>query len=446
VFGIAAGAVLVAWLCGGLAIYHFAEREYERMRHDNLVNLAQTVLRFVEHEIREIQQDGRPEAHQSPMVHQETAHTLNQRYAYQVWDNHGQLLLRSTRAPADSPLGQPGRPGLVEMAADGGHHDVYVQRSPLGDMEVHVAELADDSLAISLDFRLALLAAFALSFVPVVGLSYWLMRGSFDALLSVADQLEKRKSADLRPLAVHRPPKELLPLLRSVNGLMDRARVALDHEKKFTALAAHEMRTPLSALRVQAQVLARSQDGREIQESAQAVQRSVDRCTRLIDQLLELARADARQADRHALVPCRLDEACAEVISDFVEEAARRRVDISCDIAVAEIAADRVGLETILRNLLSNALRHTPDAGKIAITARRRAGEVIICVDDSGVGIPAADHADVFRRFQRGSNRAGSGAGLGLAIVQSIAEAHRAVIQLSQAPLGGLRAELRFQA
>ena len=76
VFGIAAGAVLVAWLCGGLAIYHFAEREYERMRHDNLINLAQTVLRFVEHEIREIQQDGRPEAHQSPMAVSYTHLTL----------------------------------------------------------------------------------------------------------------------------------------------------------------------------------------------------------------------------------------------------------------------------------------------------------------------------------------------------------------------------------
>ena len=443
-FGIAAVAVLVAWLCGGLAIYHFAEREYERMRHDNLANLAQTVMRFVEHEIREIQLDGQPSLQGMPMVHRETAHTLNQRYAYQVWDNQGKLLLRSTRAPEDRPLGHRGRLGLLQAFTAGGHHDIYVQPSPMGDMEVHVAELEDDSLAISLDFRLALLAAFALSFVPVVGLSFWLMRGSFDSMLSVVDQLERRKSTDLSPLGVHRPPEELVPLVRSVNGLMERARIALDHEKNFTALAAHEMRTPLSALRVQAQVLARTQEPGEIQESAQAVQRSVDRCTRLIEQLLELARADARQADRGTFRPCPLDQTCAEVISDFVDEAARRKIDIRCDIAVSEIAADRISLETLLRNLLSNALRHTPDAGRIAITAHREPGEVVVCVDDSGTGIPAEDHADVFRRFRRGSNSSGAGVGLGLAIVQSVADAHRAVIRLERAPLGGLRVEVRF--
>lgn len=444
VFAISVAAVLVAWSCGSAAIFSFAQREYERMCHANLENLALTISRFVEHEIREIELDGQPRIEGAPLVHSETAYTLGKRYAYQVWSTDGRLLLRSTRAPEAKPLGVLGSPGLMESNGSTRLYDSYVLKSSMGDMEIHVADLDDDGMEVSTTFGMAMGLAFLLSLLPVVLLTWLFMRGSFDTLVSAAEQLKSRRTTDLRPIQLSKPPRELAPLVDALNGLMRRARQTLDQEKKFTSLAAHELRTPLSALRAHAQVMARSRDPADIEQSSLSVQRSVDRCTRLIEQLLELARADARSTDRQSFSMTRLDEACADVVSDFVDEAARRKIEIHCDISVPEIRVDRVGLETLLRNLVSNAVRHTPDLGAISISAQREEREVVLCVDDSGEGIPESERSEVFRRFRRGSRPVGIGVGLGLSIVQTVADAHRAVVQLGKAPLGGLRVEVRF--
>ena len=443
VYSIGATAILLAWFFGGLAIFTAAQREQERMCHENLANLAETVLAFAEHELHEVKADGQTLQPTTP-VHAETVATLGQRYAYQIWSADGAMLLRSVRAPETAPLGKLKAAGLSERDIDGVHHEVYVLVSPSQQMEIHVSDSRDDSLSLSSPFAVSMGLAFLLSLVPVLLGTWWLMRGAFDALVSAAEQLRQRGPADTTPIRVNNPPSEVKPAIEAINDLLAQVRQAIDKERGFTALAAHELRTPLSALRIQAQVLARADNPQDRAEGVAALSEGVNRCARLVTQLLELARADGLANGGAACTDVRLDQACADVLSDFVDEASQRNIALTCSLGVDEVRADAVALQTLMRNLVSNAMKHTPNAGQISVCAISDAGRVVLRVDDSGAGIPESERSHVFRRFYRGLDQAGVGVGLGLSIVSTIVDAHRAVVSLGQAPLGGLRVEVSF--
>jgi two-component system OmpR family sensor kinase len=163
-----------------------------------------------------------------------------------------------------------------------------------------------------------------------------------------------------------------------------------------------------------------------------------------VTQLLMLARTDALTLDGVMVHPVRLDDACAEVLTDFAEAASRRRITLDCELAVPELAADKVALLTLLRNLVSNAMTYTPDRGTVRIATSQEPGRVVLSVEDSGSGIPEAERERVLERFYRGDSHTGMGVGLGLSIVASIVEAHHAAIRLCDSSFGGLRVEVRF--
>lgn len=443
IYAVAAAAILSAWVAGGLALFSSAQREYERMCHQNLANLALTVLTFSEHELREITQDNGG-AHVASPVHAETVATLSKRFAYQIWSGDGTLLLRSFHAPEHERLAPVGALGFSEQEIDGRLRYVYALRSPANDMEIQVSDDDGDGLFVSPEFVRDMLLAFVLALGPVLFVTWRLIRNAFAAMVAMADELVLRGATELSPLTVPSPPRELIPVIGAVNGLLEVVGRALDRERSFTALAAHEMRTPLASMRMQTQVVARATDPQERSRSVLVLMENVDRCARLLTQLLALARADAHSRGGVSCEPVRVDEACAEVLTDFVELAERRQISLQCELAVQEVAADKVALETLLRNLVSNALRYTPDSGAVRVATVREGGCVLLSVDDSGPGIPAVEHERVLHRFYRGTAHKGVGAGLGLAIVASIVDAHRAAMTLGVSSFGGLRVEVRF--
>lgn len=436
---------LLAWIAGGAAIYEAAAREYEAMCHENLRNLAQTVLSFASHELREVMSDELPHEGATP-VHAETVSTLGSRYSYQIWSKDGKLLLRSAHAITTGPYGPLGVAGLSNRVIGGTKHEVFVLLAPSQDMEIHVADSNDEGLTMTPEFRRNFVFALMMSLPPVLGLTWLLMSRAFDALRSTADQLQGRGPADVGPLVVANPPRELEPVIHAINGFVDQAAEELAHQRSFTALAAHELRTPLASMRVQAQVLSRAATTQDRAQCVEMLQDNVDRCARMITQLLSLARADAsaQEVDRKEQV--RLNLAFADVLSDFAEEVGRRGIDLTCDLQAAELIADPVGLQALLRNLVSNAMRHTPDAGSIRIETRRGEGQVVLSVEDSGDGIPEDEMDNVFKRFYRRAGEGGSGVGLGLAIVASVVRAHRAKIELGRARAGGLKVDVYFPA
>lgn len=444
-YAVAAAAVLLAWVGGGGAMYLAARQASERMCQENLVNLAQTILSFSEHELEEMraQRNG---AVAAGNVHDDGGATLASRYSYQIWSDAGELLLRSGNAPASQRLAEAGHGGFSQTLVEGRPHEVFALHSPSRRMTIVVADAEDDAVLGAVfggSFGLVMLALLPL----VLGGTWLLLRQALAPLLQTGTQLEQRgpqARQALAPLAVDNAPRELEPVIGAVNRLMRRVDDALSQERAFTALAAHEMRTPLASLRLQAQVLSRATERGERERELRALTRNVDRCTRLLNQLLALARLDAAAPGALTTEPLALAEMVAQVLPDLADEAARRGVELQCDLLEPQIRAERVGLAALLRNLLANALRHAPEGGVVRVRSVREGDRLRLDVEDSGPGIPAEDRQRVFERFYRRPGSEGLGVGLGLAIVASVARLHGAVVTLGDSDLGGLRASVSF--
>lgn len=438
---IAGVAVVLAWIGGGAAMLVAASDANERMRHENLANLAQTVLSFAAHELDEIRADAGGST--PDVVHRETATTLPKRYSYQIWSARGELLLRSVHAPADRRLAPAGFSGFDRVSIDGSTLEVFALRSLAGDLTIVVAD-SEDEHRFAAAFGGHFLLVMAVLLPAVLGGAWWMLRHALVPLVRASRELGQRGPQGLAPLSLAGMPAELRPIIESVNRLMSKVDDALSQEKGFTALAAHELRTPLASLRVQAQVLARSSDPLEQRRELAALEANVDRCTRMLNQMLALARVDALQPEKMQCEWLSVGDLVAEVLADFVVVAEQRGIEVECDLAEDRVFADGTLLQMLLRNLLGNAIRHTPDRGRVRVRSGLCAGRPQLLVEDSGPGIPAAERQRVFERFYRGHGERGTGVGLGLAIVQAIARAHRARVSLRTSELGGLGVEVQL--
>ena len=225
-------------------------------------------------------------------------------------------------------------------------------------------------------------------------------------------------------------------------------RVELDVSKaRFLAMAAHELRTPLAGLRAQAQIAATASSPEELAQSLALVMSGVDRASHLLDQLLDLARMEsaASEAERHRK-SVDVTHMFETVLADLGALVHRRQLRIESEFQEPRIVAMELGMLLLLRNLLGNAFRYTPDGGRVVISTQREGAEIALTIDDSGPGIPADSRERVFERFERLGARGGDGVGLGMSIVQSVVVAHHAIIRLLESPLGGLRVQVRFPA
>jgi len=214
---------------------------------------------------------------------------------------------------------------------------------------------------------------------------------------------------------------------------------ALDSERHFTAAAAHELRTPLAAVRVQAQVADRARTPKEAHDALAQLVLCVDRASRMIDQLLTLAQFETTRVSPETATTVELATLAAQVINDMNPLLRARAIVLTMDLEPAAVFGLELGLAALLRNLLDNAARYCPLGGQVRITSGVENDEAFVAIDDSGPGIPPQERERVFERFYR--LQAGTdGCGVGLSIVQSVARAHGARIVLSDSDLGGLRA------
>ncbi len=440
--GIALGVALLAWLVGGLAFFLVDARVDGERRDARLIHLARTLAAFAEHELAEVgaQADG-PTPTEG---HVERVAALDVRYLYQIWRRDGALLLRSHEAPAAAALVPTRQPGLADARLGGQPLRTYLMQAGNGTLEVQVAERQEPSSALASAMGTGLLAAMLLSLLAVALLAGWLVVRTLRPVDALAQRLAQRQPQDAAPLQVADVPAEMQPLLAALNSLLARIGEHLSRERGFTALAAHELRTPLAALRLQAQVAQREPDEARRRQQLGALTGIADRCDHLLSQLLTLARLEQ---DDQPPAPEALDlEALLdEVLDDLAPLAQRRQARIELALQAPALTGRPYALQMLLRNLVENALLHTPPAGCVRIGSRHEAGATVLEIDDSGPGIPAAERARVFDRFVRLAPAAGSpGAGLGLSIVRTVAEAHGASVALLDAPGGGLRVRISF--
>lgn len=435
---LAAIATAMAWLTGGAAVLIAAQEESEKLYDQRIGDVARVILSFAGHEISEIRADGRTDP-----VHEESAATLDARYAYQIWSKDGQLLLMSHNAPT-TPFAPLSHVGLADNDIDGKPHCVYALPSADGEMVIQVAEDESKRESFLLSFNAWQLAFLVVSSLALLVFNRWMFGNATRALDQSASQLVDRSANDLRPIRADDPPTELVPLLHSINTLFGRFGKTLDSERHFTAAAAHELRTPLAAVRIQAQVAERARTQGEAREALRALGTCVERASRMIDQLLTLARVESLSPDGAAFTRVRVDLVARQVVSDLSHMLGAADVEVDLRLEPATIDAIEFGVGSLIRNLVDNAARYTPRGGRIAVHTAVAGDRVRLTVEDSGPGIPEEERARVFERFYRLAGTDTDGCGVGLAIVQCVAQVHRASIDLSSADLGGLRVTVEF--
>ncbi len=275
---------------------------------------------------------------------------------------------------------------------------------------------------------------------------WWLAAMILRPLSVVAAGVRKRDARSLIALPTQDLPDEIAPLVRALNELLQRLRQALDGQRAFIADAAHELRSPLTALKLQMKVLEQADEHDARSQAQAALGSGIDRTARLVEQLLALAR---HEPGAPPIAPSRLDlaELARSVMADLVPLAVAKKQSLQRNGETPVfVDGDEAALSLLIRNLVDNAIRHAPAGGWIELTVEEAGGTPTLHVDDAGAGIPAEERSRVFDRFYRRHSTETEGSGLGLAIVRGIAEQHGASVRLDDSPLGGLRVSLLFPA
>lgn len=251
-------------------------------------------------------------------------------------------------------------------------------------------------------------------------LTTWIIGRTLAPVTTLAGQLDQRDDTNLAPLPVDGVPSEIVPFVTSLNALMGRFATSMEQQRRFIADAAHELRSPLTALTLQAANLGQAPLTVEGEQRVAALQAGLGRTRTLLEQLLTLARAQISAGTAEEVDVSRL---VRRVMEDVMPMAAAKGIDLGCGrLESVRLTAADADLTILARNALDNAIRHTPANGVVDVSLFRDGEQVVFQVEDSGPGIPSGEEERVFEPFYRATGNDGSGSGLGLAIVRGIAE------------------------
>ena len=362
-------------------------------------------------------------------------------FIVQVWDPRGSIVYLSNQ---NTLLPQSAQ-GFDTVRVNAEAWRVFTMRN--ADKTIQVALpmslRSDRAASVALRLLIPIVAS-----IPLFAILIWLLVGrGLAPLAGIARAIGRRAPDSLEPLNESGLPGEVQPMVAQLNGLLERLGGAIEARKRFTADAAHELRTPLSALQLQLQVLERAQTAEQRREALERLRAGARRASRLVEQLLTLARVEPDSA----LTPTaavRLDRLAESRVAEIEPLATAKRVELRLGRIEPVVAdGDEDALGTLLVNLLENAIRYTPSGGRLSVDACMDGGAPMLSVTDNGPGISPGDRERVFDRFYRVPGAGAPGSGLGLAIVKRVAELHGARIELADGEQGtGLAARVRFPA
>ena len=356
----------------------------------------------------------------------------------QMWDSNG---LRIYRSHENAPLPQRAELGFTNVTARGIDWRVY--SAQLGGTVVQVAQPMRDRLQVAARMALKTVAPLLL-LLPVLALLIWITVGRGLASIGrVAREVKARDADSLVPVSELRQPQEILPLIGALNDLLSRLDQSIAAQRNFVADAAHELKTPLTALTLQVQLAQRAADPRERDSALSDLKQGIARMNHLVHQLLSMARQEpgAAAQEWHELD---LAELATQVVAGFAGRAQARQIDLGLRKAERSIVRGSAeSLRTLLENLVDNALRYCPSGAVVDITVENDPAGALLMVRDNGPGLPAEAVPRIFDRFYRAEGTEGNGSGLGLAIVKQIAAAHNAQTVLQNSP-SGLAIGVRF--
>lgn len=417
----------LAWAVAAWLSYSSARHEVDELFDAQLAQAAHALIGTSRHALRERAEHGDDDEHVPSF------HAYERKQIFQVWDEDG-LQFRSSSAP-ETPMA-PLHKGYVTIMMQGVPWRVLTQSGSHRQILVQVAEpmAGREEMARHITLNMALPSLLVL---PVLALVIWFGVGmGLGPLRRIKREVKQRQADWLEPVSTDDVPEEVLPLVNALNDLFARVRQAFEHERSFTADAAHELRTPLAALKAQAQVAKRAGNDDERNAALDNILLGVERATHLVAQLLTLARVDAdtRQLQHAAL---NLRPLVVEVLAAEAVSADAKSIDLAIDDGPdCQVSGNAAQLAILVRNLVDNAIRYTPQGGKVHVSLGLVDNQAVLQVVDSGCGIPEDERARVLDRFYRIPGNEAVGSGLGLSIVARIAESHGAALTL-QDGLGG---------
>lgn len=426
-------ATSLIWLAATCWIYVGATREIESVLDARLQEAARMVLSLASgNGVGTAQKDG--DHNQAPEVF-----NYERQLSCQIWSLDGRLVARSSGAPNESLSDK--RAGFSERLIKGEAWRVYTAEDTTRGVRVVVGDRLGLREHLVGEIIKGLLAPLLLT-IPLLGLLIWAsLNGGLRPLQALARDLGCRGADDMSPLQTGRIPTEIRPVVTALNNLFLKVRDAMRHEREITAFAAHELRTPLAGLRTQAQIAMVAGDGAIREAALRQIVIAVDCTTRMVRQLLAIARLDStREASQSSV---NVGEVIREVIDTLPASDCKAQVEFDPALESTAVTANRELLLIAIRNLHENAVRHMPLPGNIHWSTERNADALTVSIADEGPGIPDDEIALVTNRFFRGRNKSSLGSGLGLTIVDLALRANGArLILRNRDDTCGLRAQI----
>lgn len=433
---------LLVWILGALSVgavalvlvsYLVTLEEMDEIFDENLKQVALAVATYHGIDVAGVAPRSRHELPVLPRVYEE-ADDFD--FVTVVWDRDGRRSVVSNPA-VELPFGDVG--GLARVRSR--DEDWHVYTIVGSDSVIQAAQRASSRKTLAGAVASKLFAPLFVLIGLIGVLLVAALRRGLRPLDAAAADVAKRSAVSLEPIDEAPLPREIHPLIRAINGLMQRLSDAFSAQRRFVADAAHELRSPITALRLQLQTFERSRDEEARLRATTALKAGIERAQRLVEQLLSLSRVEP---DAPAATPLLLDlgELAREAVSLRSIEAEQKGIDLGAEVtAAATVPADRQQLMVLLDNLIGNAIRYTPAGGIVDVRAGRLDGRPALHVLDNGPGIPPDERERVFDRFYRGEGLQSdvrlSGSGLGLAIVKAIAQRNRAIVSLHDRSAGG---------
>jgi two-component system sensor histidine kinase QseC len=430
------GVVAGVWLITALFIWRDARSELDELLDSHL---AQAAALLVIQQTQSIDDDD--------TIDSRVPHPYAPKVAFQIF-HEGQAVVRSANAPTEPmiPVDREIVQGFATVQINGEAWRVFSTRGSSEDTRVYVGERVDSRTSILLAVLRGTLWPMAVA-LPLFGLATgWAVRQGVAPLKRLGRTLALRGPDDLAPVVMTQTPAEMSPVLDALNQLFVRIQTVWEAERRFTADAAHELRTPIAAVRMQAQVALAETDDVLRQHALRATLEGCDRATRLVNQLLVLSRLESGATLE--LTKVDLSALAQRVVAELAPTAIAKRQSLEFDGArCCQVTGDEMLLAALVRNLVDNAIRYSPPGASVLIKTETGHERAVLSVEDSGPGLADADRPRLGERFFRVPGTAESGSGLGWSIVQRIVDLHAAVVNVRRSSaLGGLEVQIRWHA
>lgn len=421
--------VVAVWLAVAVLTWFDVRHELDELLDGHL---AQAAALLVVQQAQALEDDGQG-------IDAPTLHRYAPKVAFQVF-HEDRLALRSANAPV-TPMVEAGKrfkSGFKTVQINGMTWRVFAAYGADKDVQVYVGEQMRSRDSILWAVLRSTLWPMGVA-LPLLGLAvWWAVYRGVQPIRRLGRALAERQPQALDPITLRHAPTEMMPMVAALNSLFGRIGHLLESERRFTADAAHELRTPIAAIRMQAQVAMGEADDALRQHALQGMLEGCDRATRLVEQLLSLSRLEALEAPVMAAVDLRA--VAQQVVAELAPKAIGKQQTLEFEgDASCPIPGNATLLAVLVRNLVDNAVRYSPPSACIKVAVQWQDGQVALSVEDSGPGLDDADSTRLGERFFRVTGSLESGSGLGWSIVRRIAAVHRLEIEVGHSPeLGGL--------